>query len=155
MRRRLLDLLSAVAFLLAIGVMAWQSHVATFFPAGPGLAHDPVFYPRVLLAVAALLATVLLVQSLLRLREPERAQPLRWRILLGMILATSGYVLLLPVLGYALASGLFVLTASLVLGYRRWLPVSVVVVLFPLVSWYVFVAVMGIPLPAGELVRLR
>ncbi|MEX0731160.1 MAG: tripartite tricarboxylate transporter TctB family protein [Aquisalimonadaceae bacterium] len=151
MRRHMLDILSALVIVAAIAVMAWQSHIATFFSSGPGLAHDPVFYPRVVLAVAALLATAVIVQSVRGLRQSEQADPVRWGVLGGVIAATGVYVGLLVPFGYIVATAVFLVPSALVLGYRRWLPLLLVTIIFPLASWYVFVRIIGIPLPTGEL----
>lgn len=151
MNQRLLDIISTVVFLVAILVMTWQSHVATFLPAGSGLAYDPVFYPRVVLAVAALLATVILVQAVFRLQPMAQLQQIRWGVLGGLVLATTGYAALLAPLGFMPATGVFLVAGPLVLGARRWVPLILIAVLFPIISWYLFVEAMGIPLPVGYL----
>ena len=126
-------------------------------PVGPG------FYPRIVLVVTALLSAVLLGSDVLsRRRKPhgERArtgtarsaQP-HYRLVAVTFAVFAGYVLLLPFLGYRIATVLFVVALQLVLqpgGERHWVRVLVVALATAVVTHLVFESYLSVLLPRGR-----
>jgi len=118
-------------------------------PIGPG------FYPRILLGVTAALAAALLVSDLWRRgRGPERP-PVNYRLVVLTFLIFSAYVFLLPLLGYRVATLLFigVLQATLETPStpRGWALVAAAALGCMLVTYYVFEAYLNVLLPRGSL----
>jgi len=113
----------------------------------------PAFYPRILFAVTALLSAALVAADLRR-RERPGLPPFRHRLVLLTFAVFGGYVLLLPVLGYRVATFLFV--AALQVGLepaatRRWWQVAAVAFLTTMVSYLVFERYLAVLLPRGRL----
>ena len=79
----------------------------------------------------------------------DRIDGQRWGRLAGSIAITIGYVWLMSLLGFALASMVFAVAIQLFLGLRGPVLVPVIAVLFPLVTWYSFVYLLAIPLPTS------
>jgi putative tricarboxylic transport membrane protein len=113
----------------------------------------PAFYPRILLVTTALLGAALVVTELLR---PSRAAPApaRYRLVVLAFAIFTGYVVLLPVLGYRVATLLFVGVLQVALEPprgRRWALVLAVAVGTTLVTYYVFEGYLSVLLPRGWL----
>jgi putative tricarboxylic transport membrane protein len=148
MRRRTVDLIAATAFLAGVAVMTWESYADTYLETGQGVAHDAVFYPRILLGVIALLAIMLGVSALARHSSADAPiAAMRWRVAAALVVATSLYVVMMPLFGFLATTIVFVAVVPVLLGFRRWIMLAIVIALFPLVSWWLFVSFIGIPLP--------
>ena len=116
-------------------------------PIGPG------FYPRIVLGITAVLSAALVVADVRRRgRTPGPASSYR---LVGIGFAVFfGYVLLLPVLGYRVATFLFVagLQAALEPPHgRRWGLVLAVALGSTAVTYLVFETYLSVLLPRGRL----
>ncbi|MCL4748105.1 MAG: tripartite tricarboxylate transporter TctB family protein, partial [Burkholderiaceae bacterium] len=94
------DLISAAVFLAAAAAMAWESSSELYSQAGASIAHDPVFYPRILLVAVAILAVSLIVSALRRKYEPVPIVSLRWRAAGTLMVAATLYVAAMPWLGF-------------------------------------------------------
>ncbi|MDF1584826.1 tripartite tricarboxylate transporter TctB family protein [Marinimicrococcus flavescens] len=148
MRRDRLDLIFGAAMLVLAGLL-WREAGALdagntgFF----GFGFDPGFFPRILLGFWAALSLVVLLRGLrgsaLRVQAPS------WPQLASLMALTAGYVLSITLIGFAFASVAFLLILLPVLGYRRPLVVLPVAVIFPLLTWYVFVFILQIILPVS------
>ena len=114
----------------------------------------PAYYPRILLTVTAVLSAWLLAADLLRRQRPAPAPPVHYRLVVLAFAIFAAYVWLLPLLGYRLATLLFV--AGMQVGLepprgRRWGFVVVVAVATTFVTYYVFEGYLSVLLPRGRL----
>ncbi len=139
---------SAVLYALTLGLET-----------NPLVAIGPAFYPRLLLGVTALLAALLVVADVLAHRggrAGKRAQGPRPNYVL--VVATFGafvaYVVLLPYLGFRIATFLFVAVLRVLLdwprGGRSWLGVIVLAAATTAVTWFVFEQYLAVLLPRGR-----
>lgn len=135
----------ATALLLALSALVFV--LTADFPSGPGVT-TPAFYPRFVAAMIALFALVQLGQSLRRGTASthaitwERTKPVV--VMTGLVVA---YVGLMPLLGFLIATVLFLLVAMHYSGverYRTSVPVAVGVAI---ALHYVFVEFLRVPLP--------
>jgi hypothetical protein len=123
-------------------------------PVGPG------FYPRIVLSLLAFAGVVLFVQNVLANRAQAtaagsmQADAAFWRVplLFGIVAA---YVFLLPILGYRLATILFVLALMPAIEWptsvRAWATVILISIATSLVSHLVFERYLLVLLPRGSL----
>lgn len=142
-------LLGASAFAAIVGALylaeARRYSTGTTAQPGPGL------YPT-LIGVVVLVAAVGV--ALEAARSPS-AVDIAWprgdarRRVLAILLPTAAYVLLLDVLGHALAGSLLTLIVLHVMGMRRWWLEIAVALAVGLGSHYIFATLLGVPLPAG------
>jgi hypothetical protein len=114
----------------------------------------PAFYPRILLGVTAALSLALLLSDLWRSRERPAAPEVAYRLVVLTFLVFSVYVFLLPVLGYRVATLLFVSTLQVVLdpprSARAWGLVAAMAIGSTLVTYYVFEVYLSVLLPRGR-----
>ena len=130
---------------------------SSFVPVGPD------FYPRIVLVIMAVLCVMLIASDLWRQQskiaaatvgaEPA-AQKRNYR-LVGMTFAVfAGYVVLLPLVGYRLATFLFMLALQAVIdpprGVRRWVVVMVSALASSAVTYIVFDHYLSVLLPRGH-----
>jgi putative tricarboxylic transport membrane protein len=123
-------------------------------PIGPG------FYPRLVLGITALLGLALLVADVLRRRASPRAAPgapaerLNYTLVALTFAAFGIYVLLLPLLGYRVATFLFVLGCSFLLEPPRraglWLRGPVLAGVTTLATYLIFDDYLAVLLPRGS-----
>jgi hypothetical protein len=116
----------------------------------------PAFYPRIVLGVTAALGMALVVADLWRGR-PAAAPPAA-RVNYRLVLLTFGvftlYVFALPLLGYRLATFLFVAGLQATLDpprrARDWATVGAMAVISILVTYYLFERYLSVLLPRGR-----
>lgn len=118
-------------------------------PIGPG------FYPRILLGVTAALGAALLVADLWRRgRHPARPRA-RYRLVLLAFAIFTVYVFLLPLVGYRVATVLFVAALQATLEPPRTVRAGALVAASALgcmlVTYYLFEAYLNVLLPRGRL----
>jgi putative tricarboxylic transport membrane protein len=118
-------------------------------PIGPG------FYPRILLGVTAVLSAALLAADFWRRgRHPERPSGSYRLVLLAFGIFTV-YVFLLPLVGYRVATVLFVGALQATLDpprtARAWAVVLACALGCMLVTYYLFEAYLNVLLPRGRL----
>jgi hypothetical protein len=115
----------------------------------------PAFYPRILLGLTAVLSLALVVSDLLRRRDPAPAAPVAYRLVVVTFVIFTVYVFLLPVLGYRVATMLFIATLQAALdpprSGRAGALVAVMAVGATLVTYYVFEVYLSVLLPRGRL----
>ncbi len=148
MRQGTLDVIYG-AVMFAVGALLFWASTDPRYVAMPGMGagSNPMFFPRILLALWMLLALLIAARGLLARGEPVPRQ--RWAQV-GLVLAlVAGYTWLITAVGFLLASVLLCLALMLALGYRRLVVVGAVTVLLPTVIWYVFEFVLKIPLPTS------
>ncbi len=111
----------------------------------------PAFYPRILFVVTAALSAALLVADLMSRRGAP--PPARYRLVALAFAIFAAYVVLLPVLGYRVATFLFVGVMQVGLDRprgRRWALVLAVAVGTTLVTHYIFEGYLHVLLPRGR-----
>jgi hypothetical protein len=117
-------------------------------PIGPG------FYPRIVLGITAVLGLALLASDLLRKRRaaPPAAR-LNYRLVALLFGVFALYVILLPLLGFRVATCLFVLGATFLLEPPRrpglWARGFALAALTTVASYYVFEHYLAVLLPRG------
>ena len=140
--------LAAAAASLFLFALALGLERNPLVPIGPG------FYPRIVLGITAALGLALLVQDLLRARAaaPARA-PINTRLVVLTFSAFAAYVLLLPLLGFRVATFVYVLGATFLLEPPRraglWVRGVVLAALTTAATYYVFEQYLAVLLPRG------
>jgi putative tricarboxylic transport membrane protein len=104
--------------------------------------------------IMALLSFILLVQSIGKKGAEEPIHPFAGLLLgraVGFIIAVFVYILLLPSLGYLVATFLLMACLLLIVGRRKWWLLATFPALSSLVSYYVFAKLFHCPFPTGIL----
>jgi putative tricarboxylic transport membrane protein len=120
-------------------------------PIGPG------FYPRIVLGITALLGAALFVRDLRSRRRRAPAAPpaaaLNYRLVALTFGAFAVYAVLLPLLGYRLATFVFVLGTTFLLEPPRrpglWVRGLVLAALTTFATYYVFDEYLAVLMPLG------
>jgi putative tricarboxylic transport membrane protein len=146
-----------IGLLALCGLLYWQVGLVS---APPFVPIGPAFYPRVILILLAGLAVWLIAEDLLRRRTPTRkavkhdgVAPNYRRVLLGFIIFLA-YVAGLSLIGYLVATFLFVLGLSWSIGPRnvREIPKLVTIaVVTTLATYLIFEKYLYVFLPRGLL----
>jgi hypothetical protein len=113
----------------------------------------PAFYPRILFVVTAALSAALVVTDLVSRRGAPPAST-RYRLVVWAFAIFTAYVALLPLLGYRVATFLFVGVMQVALEWprgRRWVLVLAVALGTTVVTYYLFEAYLSVLLPRGRL----
>jgi hypothetical protein len=115
----------------------------------------PAFYPRILFGVTAALSLTLIVSDLWRRGRSPAAAPVAYRLVVLTFAVFTGYVFLLPILGYRVATLLFVAVLQATLEpprtARAWALVAVMAIGSTVVTYYVFEVYLNVLLPRGRL----
>jgi putative tricarboxylic transport membrane protein len=115
----------------------------------------PAFYPRILLGATAVLSAGLLVTDLFARDRRPGVPKVSYRLVLLTFAIFAVYVFLLPLLGYRLATVVFVAALQATLAppraTRGWALVAAMAFGAALVTYYVFEAYLNVLLPRGRL----
>jgi hypothetical protein len=115
----------------------------------------PAYYPRLLLAVTAVLSAALLASDLWRRERGPGPPAVNYRLVLLAFAIFTAYVFLLPALGYRVATLLFVGVLQATLepprGARGFTLVAAVALGTMLATYYVFEGYLNVLLPRGRL----
>jgi putative tricarboxylic transport membrane protein len=147
-----------IAGLACLGGSLWLLVLTRGLPRAALVPIGPAFYPRIVLGVMAALAVLLIAGDVLARRRsrPHRAEagPRRNYRLVALTFAVFAvYVFALPLLGFRVATTLFVLALQVVLapaGPRHWPRVIIVAVVTALVTHLVFEGYLSVLLPRGR-----
>jgi putative tricarboxylic transport membrane protein len=126
-------------------------------PIGPG------FYPALVLVFLAVTCALLVVQDVSAQRRPAppaaesqappAAPPRAYGLVVAAFVTVAAYIVLLPLLGFRIATALFVAAFQLVLERpataRQWLMLAVVAVGTAAVTYIVFDQYLTVLLPRG------
>ncbi|MCA9263203.1 MAG: tripartite tricarboxylate transporter TctB family protein, partial [Planctomycetales bacterium] len=161
--------LNVVEMLVPINILAFATYLflGTFFlPSTEGVG--PAVVPRLWASALVPFCCILIVRSARRiLATPPNAstesslagrrddpaksiQPPRGRLTFFLV-ALFLYVLTVPLLGYYLATWLFLGATMWCLGERRWLHMISISLAWLLLSYLVFERLLYVPLPAGRI----
>lgn len=154
------DGIAGLIFLaLSIGLLVLTRGLpqSAFVPLGPE------FYPRIVLVIMAVLSVMLVASDLWRQRTQsaevaaaaEPAPEKRNYRLVGITFAVfAGYVVLLPLVGYRVATFLFMVALQAVIdpprGARRWVLVMISALASAAVTYVVFDNYLSVLLPRGS-----
>ena len=127
----------------------------------PMLPVGPAFYPRIVLGITALFGLALLVMDLLGRRRSipspaaEKSGPPPNHALVALTFATfAGYTIVLPWLGFRLATLAFLVVLPCVLERprepRRWALIAVLALVATAVVYYAFEHYLHVLLPRGR-----
>jgi ABC-type xylose transport system permease subunit len=148
-----------ICLALSIGMLVLTRGLpqSAFVPMGPE------FYPRIVLVIMAVLSVMLVASDLWRQRTQsaaadaaaEPAPVKRNYRLVGMTFAVfAGYVVLLPLVGYRVATFLFMVALQSVIdpprGARRWVVVMISALASAAVTYVVFDNYLSVLLPRGH-----
>jgi putative tricarboxylic transport membrane protein len=144
-----LVLLATSLFLL---VKSFQLPSLPIVPVGPG------FYPSIVLSFMATASALLVLQDLLKRRAPVIASagdaPRRnYRLVVIAFAIVGAYVVLLPLLGFRVATVLFVGALQAALGRprtaRQWVVLAAIALGTAAVSYFIFERYLLVLLPRG------
>jgi putative tricarboxylic transport membrane protein len=144
-----LVLLATSLFLL---VKSFQLPSLPIVPVGPG------FYPSIVLSFMATASALLVLQDLLKRRAPAIASagdaPRRnYRLVVIAFAIVGAYVGLLPLLGFRVATVLFVGALQAALGRprtaRQWIVLAAIALGTAAVSYFIFERYLMVLLPRG------
>jgi putative tricarboxylic transport membrane protein len=142
-----LILLAVSLFLL---VKSFQLPSLPIVPVGPG------FYPAIVLSLMAAASALLVLQDLLKRRAPAGASdaPRRnYRLVVIAFAIVGAYVLLLPLLGFRVATVLFVGALQAALDrprtVRQWVVLATIALGTAVVSYFIFERYLLVLLPRG------
>jgi len=146
-----------IAIVIAVGAgylaIAMPSfvHEGGFREAQDFIRLTPVFFPRVSFGLTSVISVILLLR-LLRAAPGPHVLRFSFRAneyagVLAMSALIVGYAVLLPFLGYGLATMLAVAATTCFLGMRSWLPLLAFSVLTPVVTRFRFERLLAISLP--------
>lgn len=117
----------------------------------------PAFYPRIVISVLIGLSALLLVQDHLAARRAAVRAEAAWPALgpvVGAFAVVALYIMLLPQLGFRLATLLFVIGFQCLLAPPRrpgdWLRIALVAVATAALTWFVFEHQLSVLLPRGR-----
>lgn len=119
-----------------------------------GFATDrlgPVFWPRLLAVVLAALAAALMVRAGSGRSDPAPPPTMRVGLFAWVLAMTAGYALVLPELGFVIATPLLLGALIWLLGLRQWRGVIGAAVGMTLVLYVVFVRALHVLLPMGPI----
>jgi hypothetical protein len=132
-------------------------------PKLPIVPISPGFYPAIVLVFMALASLVLVLQDLVAQRhvgaavsdEPAPAQPKRnYGLVLASFVVVAIYIALLPLLGFRIATALFVAVFQLVLErpttLRQWAIQLAIAIGTAAVTYLVFERYLSVILPRGS-----
>ncbi|MDR7522702.1 MAG: tripartite tricarboxylate transporter TctB family protein [Armatimonadota bacterium] len=145
------DLLVGVG-LLVVAILYYQQTFAITV----GFASDrlgPAFFPRLLALALGSCAVALSWRSIRGRSDPGPLPPVQARLFLATLGLTVAYALLLPSLGYLLATPLYVVAVVGVLGYRHPGGLAAAAVGITGVLYLVFVRALKVLVPMGPLGR--
>ncbi|MDP1583194.1 MAG: tripartite tricarboxylate transporter TctB family protein [Bradyrhizobium sp.] len=141
-----------LAISLVLLVKSFQLPSIPIVPVGPG------FYPAIVLSFMAVASALLVVQDLLKRRAPASAgasdAPRRnYRLVVIAFAVVGAYVVLLPLLGFRVATALFVGTLQAALGRPRtaqqWMVLAAIALGTAAASYFVFERYLLVLLPRG------
>ncbi|KRR29055.1 tripartite tricarboxylate transporter TctB family protein [Bradyrhizobium retamae] len=143
-----------LAVSLALLVQSFGLPQLPLVPVGPG------FYPRIVLIFMAVTSAALIVQDLLARRAepadvPAPAQPQRAYGLVALaFVIVALYLVLLPLLGYRIATVLFVAALQATLErpttWRQWAVLAAIAIGTSAVTYLVFERYLTVLLPRGS-----
>jgi putative tricarboxylic transport membrane protein len=117
-------------------------------PIGPG------YYPRIVLAITALLAAGVVVADFFSRKEQPKPRQLNYGMVAAMFGVFGVYCGALPFLGFRIATLLYIAATNAMLdmpkGAKGWARVAAVSIITTVVVYYVFERYLTVLLPRGR-----
>jgi hypothetical protein len=141
-----------LAISLVLLVKSFQLPSLPIVPVGPG------FYPAIVLSFMAAASALLVVQDLLKRRAPAAvgapdAPQRNYRLVVIAFAIVGAYVALMPLLGFRVATALFVGALQAALGRprtaRQWMVLAAIALGTAAVTYFVFERYLLVLLPRG------
>ena len=141
-----------LAISLVLLVQSFQLPSLPIVPVGPG------FYPAIVLSFMAAASALLVLQDIVKHRVTAPAgaadtPPRRYRLVVIAFAIVGGYVVLLPLLGFRVATVLFVAALQAALGRprtaREWAVLAAIAVSTAVSSYVIFERYLLVLLPRG------
>jgi hypothetical protein len=153
-----------IAGLICLAISIWLLVLTRGLPPALMVPIGPAVYPRVVIGIMALLSAIMIVNDVLTSRAAAPAAPAASRaepgarpnylLVLATFVAFGVYVLLLPYLGFRIATFLFVAALQVILdrprSWQRWLLVVAVAFGTTLACHFVFEDYLSVLLPRGD-----
>jgi putative tricarboxylic transport membrane protein len=147
--------LVCLALSIALLMLARGLPQSSFVPVGPD------FYPRIVLVLMAVLSAMLVLADFWPKRPQEETpgaapapEKRNYRLVVVTYTVFTGYVILLPLTGYRLATFVFVAALQAVLAppraARQWVAVLVAALVSAAVTYIVFDGYLSVLLPRGR-----
>ncbi|HEX5509643.1 MAG TPA: tripartite tricarboxylate transporter TctB family protein [Pseudolabrys sp.] len=153
-----------IAGLVCLAISIWLLALTLGLPPATVVPIGPAFYPRVVLALLAVLS-VLLVALDLRAQHQIRAgavavaaprasgPPPNYRLVLATFVEFGLYIALLPLIGFRISTFLFVLALQVTLEWprdrTRWILTIIVALATSAVCFFIFEDYLSVLLPRG------
>ena len=142
------ELAVGVALLLFAGAILWGAFQMS---AGTSGAPGPGFFPRALGSMLLLVSVGVIVRALKLEPAADVTVALGHRDITLTVLALIGFGLAFEYVGFVLSATLFMLVLLRAFAKRSWLSSLATSMAIVLVSYYVFIKLLGVSLPAGLL----
>ncbi len=149
------DLISGLVFIVISGGVFGY---ALQLPAARGNVPGPGFFPELAAILGIVVGAAICVRAVIAMRvtggAPRPARPEAPADLLrfaGVLAVSTGYLLALRPLGFALASALLLLVVLVILGERRIFILLAVPAALTAVVLLIFTSLLGLRLPAGTI----
>lgn len=138
----------SAGFVLAAVWLLYESYATQEVYLNEGALH-PMTYPRVLLGIWMVLSALHVFSRRVAVNVPSllRALP----AILLITAALLGFTLLLPLLGFSVASFLLLCAVFFILRYPHPLNIMLIAGGTSFFLWFVFQKLIGLPLPSGTL----
>ncbi|HET7635364.1 MAG TPA: tripartite tricarboxylate transporter TctB family protein [Burkholderiales bacterium] len=159
---------SGIAGLVCLAISIWLLFLTRGLPPPIMVPIGPAFYPRVVLSFMALCSALLVVMDLVAFRrrravasteqsatarKPAAARP-NYSLVIATFVEFFVYILLLPGLGFRIATTVFVFALQITLeqprSWKRWLLTVLVAIGTTVVCYIAFERYLLILLPRGD-----
>ena len=154
MKKLLADTAFALVLLVGAVYLWFVADGFQRFPRYKGIDMD--FWPKILLAIVALLAIALVWQNVMSIRARLAAgtsevagEPFNWVKLGASALLVVAYFVALQTAGFMIATVIFLFLAIRLIGYANRLLAAIYPFAFTALVTLVFVKVLELPLPRG------
>ncbi len=151
---------NGIAGLVCLALALFLLVLTRGLPQSPLVPVGPDFYPRIVLIVMAVFSAMLVVSDLWPQAKSEAAaapaapEKRNYRLVVVTYAVFTVYVVLLPLIGYRLATVAFVAALQAVLepprGTRGWILVLVSGIASSLVTYVVFNDYLSVLMPRGQ-----
>jgi putative tricarboxylic transport membrane protein len=153
----------SIAGFVCLALSLWLLYLSQGLPRNPLVPIGPDFYPRVVLVIMAVLSALLIASDLISgwrapretpLPDARPQEPRNYRLVGATFAVFAGYVLLLPLLGFRVATFVFVAALQVVLekpqDWRRWTVVVAAALVTVVVTYLAFDVYLSVLLPRGR-----
>ena len=149
MKKKYFEYISA-AVLILFGIWGWFETSTWNIKSTTGKL-SATTYPRILFTATLLLGAVILVRTLLKLfvlkkdtDELERVIDFHLSGVAGIVALLVFYIIIMEVVGFLIATPIFLFLSMLVFGERKWLRMAIISVVGSVVLYLFFVQLLGV-----------